>query len=100
MYNMAIVIPMCIIYGNLARVWVESSLYKMQVCVFLSFNLMSYLLYVTCILETVDHFIGKLGKHLQDTKLPHALKKKIFMQSVIPALLFAAETWTTTKTIE
>jgi len=43
---------------------------------------------------------GKLGKYLQDHRFPLALKKKIFMQTVIPTLLYAAETWTTTKAME
>ena len=41
-----------------------------------------------------------MGKYLQDKKFPLTLKKKIFIQTVIPTLLYAAETWTTTKAME
>jgi len=44
--------------------------------------------------------LGKLGKYLQDHRFPLALKQKIFMQTVIPTLLYAAETWTTTKAMD
>jgi len=42
----------------------------------------------------------KFVKYLQDQKLPLTLKKKIFMQTVIPISLYAAETWTTTKAMD
>jgi len=43
---------------------------------------------------------GKLGKDFQDKRFPLTLKKKIFMQTVIPTLLYAAEAWTTAKAME
>jgi len=40
---------------------------------------------------------GKMSEYLQDEKFPLSLKKKIFTQCVIQTLLYAAETWATTK---
>jgi len=40
-----------------------------------------------------------MSKYLQDEKFPLSLKKKIFAQCVIPTLLYAAETWATTKNL-
>ena len=42
---------------------------------------------------------GKLSQYLQNQKFSLALKKRIFMQSVMPTLLYVAETLTFTKTL-
>jgi len=44
--------------------------------------------------------LGKLSNYLQNPKFPLTLKKKIFLQCVVPTLLYASETWATSKSME
>jgi len=43
---------------------------------------------------------GKLDKYLQQPTFPLSLKKKIFMQCIVPVMTYAFETWSLFKKME